>query len=90
MEDIRAQRGMQGMCFNCGEQGHFACNCPMKQKCANTCTAQLIDWSPGDNESDSGTTTVNTLYQQLNALPKDDQEELMMRMGAQEGNVLEA
>ena len=26
-------------------------------------------------------TAVNTLYQQLNALPKDDQEELMTRMG---------
>ena len=54
------------------------------------CTTQLIDWSPEDNESDSGTTAVNTLYQQLNALPKDDQEELMMRMGAQEGNFSEA
>ena len=44
-------------------------------------TAQLINWSPEDNESDSGMTAVNTLYQQLNALPKDDQEELMTRMG---------
>ena len=33
---------------------------------------------------------VELLYQQLNALPKDDQEELMMRMGAQEGNFSEA
>ena len=62
----------------------------MKQKCTNMCTAQLIDWSPEDNKSDSGTTAVDTLYQQLNALPKDNQEELMMRMGAQEGNFLEA
>ena len=61
----------------------------MKQKCTNMQTAQLIDWSPEDNESDSGMTVVNTLYQQLNTLPKDDQEELMTRMGAQEGNVLE-
>ena len=53
-------------------------------------TAQLIDWSPEDNECDSGTTAVNSLYQQLNALPKDDQEELMTQMGAQEGNFLEA
>ena len=52
--------------------------------------AQLIDWSPEDNESDSGTTVVDSLYQQLNVLPKDSQEELMMRMGAQEGNFLEA
>ena len=62
----------------------------MKQKCANTHTAQLIDWSPEDNKSKSGTTAVDMLYQQLNALPKDDQEELMTRMGAQEGNVSEA
>ena len=52
--------------------------------------AQLIDWSPEDNESDSGMTAVDSLYQQLNALPKEDQEELMTKLGAQEGNVLEA
>ena len=52
--------------------------------------AQLIDWSPKDNKSNSGTTVVDSLYQQLNALPKDEQEELMMHMGAQEGNFLEA
>ena len=54
------------------------------------CTAQLINWSPEDNESDSGTMVVDTIYQQLNALPKDDQEELMTRLGAQEGNFSEA
>ena len=53
-------------------------------------TTQLIDWSPKDNESDSGAMAVNSLYQQLNVLPKDNQEELMMRMGAQEGNFSEA
>ena len=49
-----------------------------------------IDWSPEDNKSNSGTTAVDSLYQQLNMLPKDDQEELMLRMGAQEGNFSEA
>ena len=62
----------------------------MKQKHINTHTAQLIDWGPEDNESDSGTTAVDSIYQQLNTLPKEDQEELMTRMGAQEGNFLEA
>ena len=90
VDDARTQRGIQGACFNCREQGHFTRNCPTKQKCANTHTAQLIDWSPEDNESNSGTTTVDTIYQQLNALPKDDQEELMTRLGAQEGNFSEA
>ena len=52
--------------------------------------AQLIDWSPEDNKSNSGTTAVNSLYKQLNALPKDEQEELMTQMGAQEGNISEA
>ena len=53
-------------------------------------TAQLIDWSPEDNKSDSSTTVVDTIYQQLNVLPKDNQEELMTRLGAQEGNFMEA
>ena len=78
------------MCFNCREQGHFAHNCPTKQKRTNTHTAQLIDWSPEDNESESGTTAVESIYQQLNMLPKEDQEELMTKLGAQEGNFLEA
>ena len=52
--------------------------------------AQLIDWSPEDNESDSRTTTIDSIYHQLNMLPKEDQEELMTRMGAQEGNFSEA
>ena len=90
VEDTWAQRGMQGVCFTCGDQGHFTRNCPMKQKHTNTWTAQLIDWSPKDNESDSGTTTIDSIYHQLNMLPKEDQEELMTRMGAQEGNFSEA
>ena len=52
--------------------------------------AQLIDWSPEDNKSNLGTMAVNSLYQQHNSLPKDDEEELMSQMGAQEGNSLEA
>ena len=89
-DDVQTQRGIQGVCFNCGQQGHFTCDCPSKQKCINMRTAQLIDWSPEDNKSNSGTTAVDSLYQQLNTLPKDDQEELMTQMGAQEGNFLEA
>ena len=54
------------------------------------CTTQLINWSLEDNESNSSTTTVDSIYQQLNALPKDDQEELMTRLGVQEGNFSEA
>ena len=90
MDDTRSQRGIQDMCFTCGQQGHFAHDCPSKQKHTNMWMAQLIDWSPEDNESDSGTTAVDSLYQQLNMLPKDNQEELMTRMGAQEGNFSEA
>ena len=90
VEDARIQRGIQGACFNCREQGHFTHNCPTKQKCTNTHTAQLINWSPEDNESESRTMVVKSIYQQLNVLPKEDQEELMTRMGAQEGNFSEA
>ena len=90
VEDTRIQRGVQGACFTCGDQGHFTRNCPTKQKRTNTQMAQLIDWSPEDNESDLGTTTVDSIYHQLNMLPKEDQEELMTRMGAQEGNFSEA
>ena len=29
------KRGIQCACFNCRQQGHFAHNCPTKQKCTN-------------------------------------------------------
>jgi hypothetical protein len=50
----------------------------------------LIDWTPEDNESKPGTTNVDYLHQQLKALSKDDQEVLMNRLGAKEGDILEA
>ena len=90
VNDTQIQRGIQGACFNCRELGHFTHNCPTKQKRSNMCMAQLIDWSPEDNKSNSGTMVVESIYQQLNALPKEDQEELMTQMGAQEGNFSEA
>jgi hypothetical protein len=53
-------------------------------------TAQLIDWTPEDNENEPGATNVDYLHQQLESLSKEDQEALMNRMGAKEGDFSEA
>jgi hypothetical protein len=89
-DDYRAQRGAQGACFTCGQQGHFACTCLSKQPRTNTRTAQLIDWTPEDNETESSITKVDHLHQQLETLSSKDQEELMNCLGAKEGNFSEA
>ena len=36
-------------CFQCGQQGHFACNCPQRQR-RNNNYANLIDFNDDDQE----------------------------------------
>ena len=36
-------------CFQCGQQGHFTCNCPQRQQCNNN-YANLIDFNDDDQE----------------------------------------
>jgi hypothetical protein len=88
--NTRAQRGIQGACFSCSQQGHFACTCPSKQNHSNACTTQLIDWTLKDNKGEPRATNVDYLHQQLELLSKDDQEVLMNQLGAKEGDFLEA
>ena len=86
----RDQRAAQGLCFTCGKPGHMARNCPEKASRPNARVAQLIDWSPEDNGDEPTTSNVDAVYQQLEAMSQEDQEQLMNRYGGKEGNFSEA
>jgi len=74
-----------GMCFQCGEMGHFARNClKCQQRNQYNRTTNLIDFN--DNQSYTNANIIEedpieTLQNQLNALSTKNRKKLAIAMG---------
>src|SRR6266705_536282 len=80
----QTQRLNNNACFQCGNEGHYACNCPQKQKAR----ANLIDFD--ENAEWEGTSTlveetpqdkVAQLKASLGNLSLKEKEQLAQEMG---------
>ena len=76
-------------CFQCGQQGHFARNCPQRQR-RNNNYANLIDFNDDDQEyydnyaPQQPTNPVDDIKARLAHLSGDDKAKLAEEMGVDE------
>ena len=77
-------------CFQCGQQGHFARNCPQRQRRNNNNYANLIDFNDDDQEYYDNyapqqlVNPVDDIKARLAHLSGDDKAKLAEEMGVDE------
>ena len=83
--NVAATGNPSNACFQCGEEGHYARNCP--KRCPNNQynrMANLIDFNDNQNYADTNITEedpVEALQAQLNSLSTENREKLALAMG---------
>jgi hypothetical protein len=85
MASDRQPRSTNNTCFQCGEVGHFARNCPQRGAHAN-----LIDFNPNmdeplpDNNVLDPQDRISSIQANMAALTFDEKQRLTQKMGGED------
>ena len=73
---------MNNACFNCGQVGHYARNCP--QRWGQNTQSNLIDFDHDDTSDPPPKDKVSDLRSQINTMTADERDQLIKELGEEE------